>query len=39
MQGRMKVAGSMALVLELLSEAREPDQAELHRRVAELTDF
>ncbi len=39
MQGRMKVAGSMALVLELLPAAREPDHLEFHRRVAELTDF
>ncbi len=39
MQGRMKVAGSMALVLELLPAAREPDRLELHRQVAELTDF
>jgi putative sterol carrier protein len=39
MQGRMKVAGSMGLVLELLPAAREPDRRELHRRVLELTDF
>ncbi len=39
MQGRMKVVGSMALVLDLLSVAREPERVEIHRRVAELTDF
>ena len=39
MQGRMKVAGSMGLALELLSGAREPERVELHRQVAELTDF
>jgi putative sterol carrier protein len=39
MQGRMKVAGSMGLLLELLPAARDADHRELRRRVAELTDF
>lgn len=39
MQGRMKVAGSMAVVMELLPAAREPGGQDLRRRVAELTEF
>jgi putative sterol carrier protein len=39
MQGRMKAAGSMAVVMELLPAARLPEGRDLRRRVAELTEF
>jgi putative sterol carrier protein len=39
MQGRMKVAGSMAVVLALLSVAGEAEAQDVRHRVAELTDF
>lgn len=39
MQGRMKVVGSMEMVLALLPAARAPEGLELRRRVAAITDF
>jgi len=39
MQGRLKVAGSMGLVLELLPLARTPEDRERRRRAAALTEF
>ena len=39
MQGRMKVTGSMALAMDLLSAARGPECQGVQRQVAELTDF
>ncbi len=39
MQGRMKVTGSMAVLLVLLPVARAPEAQDLRRRVAALTDF
>ncbi len=39
MQGRMKVTGSMALTMELLSAARGPERQGMRRQVAELTEF
>ncbi len=39
MQGRMKVVGSMAVVLALLPVARTPEARDLRARVAATTDF
>jgi hypothetical protein len=39
MQGRLKVAGSMGLVLELLPLARTPEDRERRRQAAGLTEF
>ncbi len=39
MQGRLKVTGSMALVLELLSAASSPGYLDLCERLAALTEF
>jgi predicted lipid carrier protein YhbT len=39
MQGKMKVAGSMALMMELLPVTNTPEYLVLRRRIAELTDF
>jgi len=39
MQGRMKVAGSMGLMIELLAATRTPEYQDLRRRVASVTRF
>ncbi len=39
MQGRMKVAGSMAVTLALLPVARQPDRLEFRRQIAAITEF
>ena len=39
MQGKMKVAGSMGVMLKLLPLAHTPACQELRGRIAELTDF
>jgi SCP-2 sterol transfer family len=39
MQGRMKVAGSMGVMLALLPVNRLPAHQELRRRIAEITEF
>jgi predicted lipid carrier protein YhbT len=39
MQGKMKVAGSMALMMELLPVTNTPEYLDLRRRIAELTEF
>jgi len=39
MQGRMKVAGSMAVTLALLPAARSPEGQDLSRRIGEFTDW
>ena len=39
MQGRMKVAGSMSLVMELLPVTNTPEYQDLRRRIAEVTEF
>lgn len=39
MQGRMKVAGSMSVVLELLPATREAAYRDLRCRVADVTEF
>ena len=38
MQGRMKVAGSMAVVLALLALTATPACRDLRRRIAEVTE-
>jgi len=39
MQGRMKVAGSMGVMLALLPLTTLPEYGELRRRIAEVTEF
>ncbi len=39
MQGRMKVAGSMVVAMDLLPAAREPAGEDLRRQVAAITEF
>jgi putative sterol carrier protein len=39
MQGRMKVAGSMGVMMALLPAARTPEYKDLRRRIAEITEF
>jgi predicted lipid carrier protein YhbT len=39
MQGRMKVAGSMAVMMALLPVTNTPEYRDLRRRIAEVTDF
>ena len=39
MQGRMKVAGSMGVMIELLVATRTPEYQDLRRRVAAVTQF
>lgn len=39
MQGRMKVAGSMGVMMALLPVTNTPEYRELRRRIAEVTDF
>ena len=39
MQGRMKVSGSMDMLLVLLAEAATPEGRDLIRRIAEITEF
>ena len=39
MQGRMKVAGSMGVMLALLPLTNTPEHRELRRRIAEITEF
>ena len=39
MQGRMKVAGSMGVMLALLPVTDTPEYGELRRRIAEITEF
>jgi predicted lipid carrier protein YhbT len=39
MQGKLKVAGSMSLMMELLPETNTAEHQELRRGIAELTDF
>jgi hypothetical protein len=39
MQGRMKVSGSMAVMMVLLPLTRDPAYQDLVRRVAEVTEF
>jgi hypothetical protein len=39
MQGRMKVAGSMGVVMALLPLTNTPDYQDLRRRIAEVTEF
>ena len=39
MQGRMKVAGSMGLMMSLLPVTNTPAYQELRRRIAEVTEF
>ncbi len=39
MQGRMKVAGSMGVMMALLPAARTPEYKALRRRIAEITEF
>lgn len=39
MQGRMKVAGSMAVMMALLPVTNTPEYQDLRRRIASVTDF
>jgi putative sterol carrier protein len=39
MQGRMKVSGSMGVMMALLSVTSTPEYQDLRRRVAEVTEF
>jgi putative sterol carrier protein len=39
MQGRMKVAGSMAVMMALLPVTNTPEYRDLRHRIAEITDF
>ena len=39
MQGRMKVAGSMGVMIELLVATRTPEYQDLRRRMASVTQF
>jgi predicted lipid carrier protein YhbT len=39
MQGRMKVAGSMGIMMRLLPVTNTPEYQELRRRIAEVTEF
>jgi alkyl sulfatase BDS1-like metallo-beta-lactamase superfamily hydrolase len=39
MQGRMKVAGSMGVMMALLPVTNTPEYQDLRRRVAEVTEF
>ena len=39
MQGRMKVAGSMGVMMALLPVTNTPEYQELRRRIAEVTEF
>ncbi len=39
MQGRLKVAGSMGVMIELLVATRTPEYQDLRRRVASVTQF
>jgi hypothetical protein len=39
MQGRMKVVGSMAVMIPLLAATRSPHYQELRRSIADITDF
>ena len=39
MQGRMKVAGSMGVMMALLPATNTPEYQELRRRIAEITEF
>ena len=39
MQGRMKVAGSMGVMMSLLPVTNTPEYQELRRRIAEVTEF
>ena len=39
MQGRLKVAGSMGVMIELLIATRTPEYQDLRRRVASVTQF
>ena len=39
MRGRMKVAGSMGLMLSLLPVTNTPEYRDLRRRIAEITEF
>jgi putative sterol carrier protein len=39
MQGRMKVAGSMGVMMSLLPVTNTPEYRELRRRIAEVTEF
>jgi putative sterol carrier protein len=39
MQGGMKVAGSMAVVIRLLAAAQAPESRDLRRRIGALTEF
>jgi predicted lipid carrier protein YhbT len=39
MQGKMKVAGSMSLMMELLPVTNTPEYQDLRRRIAEVTHF
>ncbi len=39
MQGRMKVAGSMGIMMRLLPVTNTPEYQDLRRRIAEVTEF
>ncbi len=39
MQGRMKVAGSMGIMMRLLPVTNTPEYQELRRRIADVTEF
>lgn len=39
MQGRMKVAGSMGVMMALLPVTNTPEYQDLRRRIAEITEF
>jgi putative sterol carrier protein len=39
MRGRMKVAGSMGVMLALLPVTNTPEHREWRRRIAEITEF
>ncbi len=39
MQGRMKVAGSMSVMMALLPVANTPEHQDLRRRIASVTEF
>jgi putative sterol carrier protein len=39
MQGRMKVSGSMGIMMRLLPVTNTPEYQELRRRIADVTEF
>ncbi|HVB93922.1 MAG TPA: SCP2 sterol-binding domain-containing protein [Acidimicrobiales bacterium] len=39
MQGRMKVAGSMGIMMRLLPVANTPEYQDLRKRIADITEF